>query len=96
MERGAWWATGHEVTESDYHFHFPIIKVICGYYVCMLNHSVMSDSATTRTVGHQAPLSLGFCWQEYRNGLPFPSPEDLPEPGIKTHVSCIDRRILYH
>ena len=24
----------HEVTESDYHFHFPIIQVICGYYMC--------------------------------------------------------------
>ena len=96
MDRGAWGATGHGVTESDYHFNFPIIKVTCGYYVCMLSRSVMSDSATTTTVGHQAPLSLGFCRQEYRSGLPFPSPEDLPDSGIKTHVSCIDRRVLYY
>ena len=28
-------------------------------------------------------LSMGFSKQEYWNGLPFPSPEDLPNPGIK-------------
>ena len=41
----------------------------------------------------QAPLSMGFPRQEYWSGLPFPSPEDLPEPGIKptSHVSCIAR-----
>ena len=33
---------------------------------------------------------------EYWNGLPLPSPGDLPDPGIKTHVSCIGRQILYH
>ena len=31
---------------------------------------------------HQAPLSLGFPMQEYWSGLPFPSPGDLPDPGI--------------
>ena len=31
----------------------------------------------------QAPLSKGFSRQEYRSGLPFPSPEDLPEPGVE-------------
>ena len=32
---------------------------------------------------HQAPLSMGFSWQEYWSGLPSPSPGDLPNPGIK-------------
>ena len=32
---------------------------------------------------HQAPLSMGFSMQEYWSGLPFPSPGDLPDPGIK-------------
>ena len=36
------------------------------------------------TVAHQAPLSMGFSRQEYWNGLPFPSPGDLPDPGIKS------------
>ena len=31
----------------------------------------------------QAPLSKGFSRQEYRSGLPFPSPGDLPDPGIE-------------
>ena len=35
------------------------------------------------TVAFQDPLSMGFCSQEYWSGLPFPSPEDLPDPGIK-------------
>ena len=39
--------------------------------------------ATPWTVSYQAPPSMGFSRQEYWNGLPFPSPEDLPNPGIK-------------
>ena len=38
---------------------------------------------TPWTVACQAPLSMGFPRQEYWNGLPFPSPGDLPNPGIK-------------
>ena len=38
------------------------------------------------TVAHQAPLSIRFPRQEYQSGLPFSSPGDLPDPGIK-HVS---------
>ena len=39
--------------------------------------------ATPWTVAHQAPPSMGFSRQEYWSGLPFPSPGDLPDPGIK-------------
>ena len=39
--------------------------------------------ATPWTIAHQAPLSVEFCRQEYWSGLPFPSPGDLPNPGIK-------------
>ena len=38
---------------------------------------------TPWTVAHQAPLSMGFSRQEYWSGLPFPSPGDLPNPGIE-------------
>ena len=38
---------------------------------------------TPWTVAHPAPLSMGFSKQEYWNGLPFPSPGDLPDPGIE-------------
>ena len=38
---------------------------------------------TPWTVAYQAPPSMGFSRQEYRSGLPFPSPGDLPDPGIE-------------
>ena len=38
---------------------------------------------TAQTIAHQAPLFMGFPGQEYWNGLPFPSPEDLPDSGIE-------------
>ena len=38
---------------------------------------------TPWTVAHQAPLSMEFSRQEYWSGLPFPSPGNLPDPGIK-------------
>ena len=38
---------------------------------------------TPWTVAHQAPPSMGFSRQEYWSGLPFPSPEDLPNPGME-------------
>ena len=43
----------------------------------------MSDSVIPWTVAHQAHLSMEFSKQEYRSGLPFPSPVDHPDPGIK-------------
>ena len=39
--------------------------------------------ATLWTVACQASLSMGFSRQEYWSGLPFPSPGDLPNPGIE-------------
>ena len=39
--------------------------------------------ATPWVVARQAPLSMGFSGQEYWSGLPFPSPEVLPNPGIE-------------
>ena len=40
-------------------------------------------------VAHQAPLPMEFSRREYRSGLPFPSPRDLPRPRGGTWVSCI-------
>ena len=39
--------------------------------------------ATQWTVAYQAPPSMEFSRQEYWSGLPFPSPGDLPDPGIE-------------
>ena len=49
----------------------------------LLSCSVVSDSfATPWAEAHQVPLSMGFTRQKYWSGLPFPSPGDLPNPGI--------------
>ena len=42
------------------------------------------------TVAHQAPLSMGFSRQEYWSGLPCPSPEDVPNPGLE-RAGCLLR-----
>ena len=53
------------------------------YFNVCVGLSAVSDSTTPRTVARQAPLSMGFSRQEYWSGLPFPSPEDLPNPGME-------------
>ena len=48
------------------------------------SRQVVSDSfVTAGTMAHKAPLCTGFPRQEYWSGLSFPSPGDLPDPGIK-------------
>ena len=54
----------------------------------------MSDSATPWTAACQAPLSMEYSRQECWSGLPFPSPGDLPNPGIKPRVSWIAGRLF--
>ena len=51
--------------------------------VCVKSLSRVRLFATPWTLVRQAPLSMGFSKQEYWSGLPFPSPGDLPNPGIK-------------
>ena len=38
---------------------------------------------TPWTVAYQAPLYMGYSWQEYWGGLPLPSPGDIPDSGIE-------------
>ena len=51
--------------------------------------------ATPWTVDYQAPASMGVSRQENWSGLPWPSPGDLPDPGIKPR-SPHCRQSLYH
>ena len=44
---------------------------------------------TPWTVAHQAPPSMKFSRQEYWCGLPFPSPGDLPDPGIESRSPAL-------
>ena len=50
--------------------------------------------ATLWTVAPQAPPSMGFSRQEYWNGLPFPSPWDLPDPGIEPRSPALQADAL--
>ena len=50
--------------------------------------------ATLWTVAHQAPPSMGFSRQEYRGGLPFPSPGDLSNPGIEPRSPALQADTL--
>ena len=56
--------------------------------------SVVSDAATSWTVAHQAPLSMGFSRQGYWSGLPGPSPGDLPNPGVKPESHALAGRFF--
>ena len=50
--------------------------------------------ATPWTVAYQASPSMGFSRQEYWSGLPFPSPGDLPNPGIKPGSPALEADAL--
>ena len=62
---------------------------VCGknvfqqYKVKVKSLSHVQLFATPWTVVYHTPLSVGFSRQGYWSGLPFPSPEDLPDPGIE-------------
>ena len=56
-------------------------KRACVVAVPSLSHVL--SFATPRTAARQAPLSMEFPRQKYWGGLPFPSPGDLPHPGIE-------------
>jgi len=58
------------------HFH-SFIQCVC----VLVSHVWLC--VTPWTIHHQAPLSMEFSRQEYWSGLPFPSPRDLPNPGIE-------------
>ena len=66
------WNSRFELAEEE------ISKCVC------VSHSNVSDSLWPQwTLAHQAPLSMEFSMQDYWHGLPFSSPWDLPNPGIK-------------
>ena len=59
-------------------------KISLGWITLLcVSWSVVSNSATPWTVACQCPPSMEFYRQEHWNGLPFPSPGDLPDPGME-------------
>ena len=94
VNRSCLWHLGHQVVldcTKDPHGlgQVPWPPVQAGspwpfiYIYIYASCSVVSKCATPWTVAHQASLSIGFPRQEYWSGLPFPSPGDLPDPGIE-------------
>ena len=61
---------------------------------CHIIHSVVSDSVTSWTVAHQAPLSMGFSRQEYWSGLPLLPPEYFPDPGTELRSPVLQANSL--
>ena len=58
-------------------------SLFLGRIVKVKSLSCVQLFATPWTVAYHTSLSMGFSRQEYWSGLPFPSPEDLPNPGIE-------------
>ena len=75
-DRGAWWAAVYGVAQS-----WTQLKRLSSSGSSSSSHVWLF--VTPWTEAYQASLSMGFSRQEYWSGLPFPSPEDLPNPGIE-------------
>ena len=71
-----------------------LTAAICHLKVKVKSLSRVHLCATPWTVAHQAPPSMGFSRQEYWSGLPFPSPGDLPDPGIKPRFPALQADTL--
>ena len=69
------------------------LKTLENYvYVCV--KSLQSCLTLCQTVTHEAPLSMGFSRQDYWSRLPFLSPGDLPDPGIKPRSPALQAEAL--
>ena len=64
-------------------FYSTIKEVPSSRCICQVLSHVQLN-LTSRTVACQVPLSMEFSKQEYWSGLTFPTPGDLPDPGIKS------------
>ena len=74
--------------------HFSSFSLKLEEVTIQYTHSHIRLFVTPWTVAHQDPLSMEFSRQEYWSGLPFPSPGNLPNPGIKPRISCIAGRFF--
>ena len=75
---------GKDKTKWGLKLSSPKTKFLWCVCVCvcvLLSH--VRFFVTPWSIAHQAPLSMGFSREKYWNGLPFPSPGDLPDPGIE-------------
>ena len=83
MDREAWHAAVRGVGKSRRRLNWTVVYHTASLKVKVKSLSRVRLFATPWTVAYQAPLSMGFSRQECCSGLPFPSPGDLPNPGIE-------------
>ena len=70
------------------------IVIVCYFLYLLKSLSRVRLFVTPWTVAYQAPPSMGFSRQEYWSGLPFPSPGDLPNPGIEPGFPTLEADAL--
>ena len=80
--------SGHYLADGTLLLQKWLLTLCVCVCVCVrvFSRSVVSDSLGPYepvACHGQVPLSMGFSKQEYRSGLPFPTPGDLPHPGIE-------------
>ena len=81
MDRGAWQASVHGISKSR-------------TWLKVKSRSRVRLFATPWTVAPQAPPFMWFSSQEYWSGMPFPSPRDLPDPGIELGSPALQADVL--
>ena len=95
MDGGAWWATvhgGRKESDTAEQLHFTSLHQYSksrywSVYTKWKCQSIVWLFATPWSVAHEATLSMG---QEYWSGFPFPSPGDLPDPGIQPRSPALE------
>ena len=74
---------GWRIKVMSFFSYLTLLLSMSLVYVCAQSFSCGQPFGTPWTVACQAPLSMKFSRQEYWSHLPFPTPRDLPDPGIK-------------
>ena len=82
-----------DVIYTRYYVRCVIFIIFFSVSPCV-SCSVIPLFATPWTIAHQGPLSMKFFGLEYWSGLPFPSPEDLPDPGMKPRSPALQADAL--
>ena len=72
--------------DKNRHLTFFLLPRIWLSFLCAESLRFVRLFAVPQTVACQAPLSMGFSRQEHWSGLPFPTPGDLPDPGMNPRL----------
>ena len=88
------WGREEVIIKGNEREFLVTVKYFCHLIVAVNIWIYVWLFAALWTVAYQAPVSMGFWRQEYWSGLPFPSPLDLSDPGIKPVFSWITGRFF--